>query len=66
MIVNPAADALVRDPTTGRAIEAGAEINETEPYWARLLVDGDIVPAADTAAAEPTALITQPQDEVIN
>lgn len=51
MIVDPAPGALVRDPATALAIEAGTTVDENDPYWARLLVDGDIV--ASPAAAGP-------------
>lgn len=44
MLVNPASGALVRDPSTYRAIEAGTDVDPLDPYWSRLIIDGDVVP----------------------
>lgn len=44
MIVKPASGALVRDPLTKLAIEAGTEVDETDPYFARAVADGDLKP----------------------
>jgi hypothetical protein len=55
MIVDPAPGALVRDPATTLAITAGTTIDENDPYWARLLVDGDVAPAATSTTAPRAA-----------
>ncbi|WP_242183088.1 DUF2635 domain-containing protein [Sphingomonas sp. CARO-RG-8B-R24-01] len=55
MLVDPSPDALVRDPTSGRAIEAGTEIDPNDPYWARLMTDGDLVASPERAAARTSA-----------
>ena len=49
---------LVRDPATRRVVDqAGLSINPDDPYWSRLLVDGDVVAkrARKSAAKEPRA-----------
>lgn len=55
MIVDPAPGALVRDPATTLAIAAGTTVDETDPYWARLLVDRDVAPAATSTTAPRAA-----------
>lgn len=55
MIVDPAPGALVRDPATTLAIAAGTTIDESDPYWARLLVDGDVAPASTVTTAPRAA-----------
>lgn len=70
MIVNPAPGALVRDPVTRRALQPGDEVDITDPYWGRLLVDEDLLPADGADAPdEQEAPRTgprpaHPQDEV--
>jgi hypothetical protein len=56
MRVVPAPDRLVRDPQTGRQVDAdGITIEPTDLYWARLLADGDVVEApADPAPSAPS------------
>lgn len=54
MTVDPAEGALVRDPVTTLPVTAGTTVDETDPYWARLITDGDLVaatPAPATRAA---------------
>lgn len=47
---------LVRDPVTRRAVtEAGIDVNSQDLYWARLLADGDVEHAPDTAPARKAA-----------
>lgn len=50
MIVKPASGALVRDPLTRLAVEAGATVDPNDPYWARLIADGDLVEVPEHAA----------------
>ncbi|MFN3675580.1 MAG: DUF2635 domain-containing protein [Sphingomonas pseudosanguinis] len=51
MIVDPAPDALVRDPVTMTAVQPGTTVDENDPYWGRLIADGDLV--ASTTPAPP-------------
>ena len=52
MIVVSVPDRLVRDPATRRLVDAlGVEIDPTNPYWARLLADGDVAPAPEPTPA---------------
>jgi hypothetical protein len=62
MIVKPALGALVRDPATRRAIEAGDEVDAQQPYWSRLLTDGDLLPAPELAAAGDDVAPSQNED----
>ena len=56
MIVNPAEGALVRDPMSKLALEAGAEVDDHDPYFARLLADGDLIAVlTEPAPAAPVA-----------
>lgn len=51
MIVDPAPDALVRDPVTMTAVTPGTTVDENDPYWGRLIADGDLVTSATPAPA---------------
>ncbi|MDK8187775.1 MULTISPECIES: DUF2635 domain-containing protein [Sphingomonas] len=51
MIVDPAPGALVRDPVTMTAVTPGATVDEHDPYWGRLIADGDLVASATPAPA---------------
>ena len=53
MFVKPArADLIVRHPLSGRQVPPeGAEIDETDLDWARILADGDLVAAKPSRAA---------------
>jgi hypothetical protein len=62
MIVKPALGALVRDPATRRAVEPGAIVNETEPYWSRLIRDGDMLHAPELAPAGDDVAPSQNED----
>jgi len=52
MLVDPAPGALVRDPVTKLAIAAGADVDPNEPYWARALADGDLLPVETPEAGD--------------
>lgn len=53
MRYKPADGLVVRDFRTMDLIpDDGAEIDETDPTWARIIHDGDLVPVADTPAAK--------------
>lgn len=46
MYVKPGPGLLVLDPKTRAAVPAeGADVDETDLFWARRLADGDVVPA---------------------
>lgn len=51
MVVEPAPGALVRDPATKLAVQASTEVDPHDPYWARALADGDVLPMAPTDPA---------------
>ena len=51
MTVDPAPDALVRDPVTMTAVTPGTTVDENDPYWGRLIADGDLVASATPAPA---------------
>lgn len=53
MIVDPAPGALVRDPATQTALAPGADVDEHQPYWGRLLADGDLAPSEPEAEPAP-------------
>ncbi|MDH4745825.1 DUF2635 domain-containing protein [Sphingomonas sp. CBMAI 2297] len=53
MIVTTAPGTLVRDPVTKLALEPGADIDPNDPYFARAIADGDLLPADQTV--EPGA-----------
>ena len=57
--VNPAEGRRVRDPyiRTMDIIQPGHSIDDTDPYWYRRLMAGDVVPADGTTwpPAEPVA-----------
>lgn len=45
---------LVRDPVTRRVVDtAGIDVDPSDPYWARMLADGDVAPAPETPPAKP-------------
>lgn len=53
MIIVSVPDRLVRDPATNRVVDtAGIEVDELSPYWARLLIDGDVKEATKAKAAK--------------
>lgn len=55
MLVKPAPGLKVRDPKTKQHIpDAGIEVSETDTYWARRLVDGDVVEVKPAAPAKIT------------
>lgn len=55
---------LVRDPVTRRVVDATPiTINPSEPYWARLLADGDVVEAPAEQPAPVPAEEAPPADE---
>lgn len=44
MLIKPAPGLRIRDPRSRLHIpEAGVEVSDTDTYWARRLVDGDVV-----------------------
>lgn len=49
MIVIPAEGALVRDPMTKLALTGETDVDVNDPYWARLLADGDVMSKASVA-----------------
>lgn len=49
MFVKPAPGLKVRDPQSKRHLpEEGAEVPDSDSYWVRRLIDGDVVKAAPT------------------
>lgn len=53
MIIVSVPDRLVRDPATRRVVDAtGLNVNELDPYWARLLTDGDVKQARKAKATK--------------
>ncbi|WP_157218673.1 DUF2635 domain-containing protein [Flavisphingomonas formosensis] len=51
MRIIAAPDRRVRDPETKALVpDDGQEVSEHDVYWARLLADGDVVPAPETPA----------------
>lgn len=55
MMIVSVPDRLVRDPATRRVVdEAGIDVDETHPYWDRLLRDGDVAPAPESTPASPS------------
>jgi hypothetical protein len=51
---------LVRDPVTRRVVDqTPITIDETEPYWVRLLADGDVVEGPAPASAKAAATSSQ-------
>ena len=54
MFVKPAPGLKVRHPETRQHIpDEGIEVPETDTYWARRLMDGDVVLVTPPAAAPP-------------
>jgi hypothetical protein len=53
MLVKPAPGLKVRDPQSKQHIpETGIEVSETDSYWARRLLDGDVVEVKPVTAAK--------------
>lgn len=53
MFVKPAPGLKVRDPQSMQHIpEAGLEVADTDPFWARRLRDGDVVVVNPIQAAK--------------
>jgi hypothetical protein len=64
MLVNPAPGALVRYPASRRAVEPGDDIDPTDPYWSRLIIDGDLIAApAETPTPERPRRAGSSQEE---
>lgn len=69
MHVAEAAGRLVRDTKGRRIAEKGADVDELDPFWSRLLRDGDVVEAdADgkpltKATAAPAATAPTPSSK---
>lgn len=57
MLVKPAPGRKVRDPQSKQHIpETGVDVSESDTYWARRLLDGDVVvvkPEPVTKTASP-------------
>lgn len=52
MFIKPTQGRKVRDPQSRRHIpETGIEVPETDTYWHRRLLDGDVVKASPDAAS---------------
>ncbi|MDQ2762288.1 MAG: DUF2635 domain-containing protein [Pseudomonadota bacterium] len=61
MLITSVAGRWVRDPATGRPIDdTPTPIDPTDPYWARLLADGDVKKAPEAEEASPTPVAAQP------
>ncbi|MDQ2763015.1 MAG: DUF2635 domain-containing protein [Pseudomonadota bacterium] len=62
MLIISVAGRRVRDPATGRPIDdTPTPIDPTDPYWARLLADGDVQKAPEAKEASPTSVAAEPQ-----
>jgi hypothetical protein len=62
MLIISVAGRWVRDPATGRPIDdTPTPIDPANPYWARLLADGDVKEAPKVEEASPTPVAVQPQ-----
>lgn len=60
MFIKPAPGVKVRDPRSRLPLpETGAEVSDTDTYWARRLVDGDVV-HVETKPAPAAAPKTTP------
>ena len=67
MLIISVPDRLVRDPATARPIDGTPTlIDPTNPYWARLLADGDVQekPDAPVQAEPETAVQADPAPSV--
>ena len=54
MFVKPAPGLKVRDPQKRLHIpETGVEVSDTDTYWARRVLDGDVVVVEAPAAEQP-------------
>lgn len=63
MIVDPAEGALVRDPVTKSPVTAGTSVDENDPYWARLITDGDLVATSAQAKRRAPAANREGADQ---
>ena len=54
--IKPTSDAVtVRDPDTGRPLDAAGEVKHKTAYWLRRLRDGDVQIATPPKAAKSTS-----------
>lgn len=53
MMIYPVAGRLVRDPATGRELDAsGIQVNDQDFFWLRRLADGDVTTKAPAKTKE--------------